>query len=759
MGTFHIHIKGRVQGVGFRPYVYKLAQSQNLNGWVCNASDGVHIRFHAEKAHAEDFYQTCLNRKPELAIISESFFKEVTNEPFDDFRIIESQNAALELSLAPDFAVCEACLEDMHDPENNRYQYPFITCTMCGPRYSILKGLPYDRPETTMDSFHMCASCMEEYLNPQDRRYHSQTNSCPDCGISLTLSSPEEQMNGKSAVIIDRVVSLLQKDQIIAVKGIGGFLLLVNATSAMAVNRLRDRKQRPKKPFAVLYPDLTRVKASFTLLKEEKEALLSPAAPIVLLRALQNIDLPISVIAPNLDRVGVMLPYAPLLDLVAKKFGKPLIATSANISGSPILYETDESGLFHLADYILANNRPITFPQDDSVVQFSPKFKDQILLRRSRGYAPGTFSADNLQGQSLALGAEMKGAFALTTHANAYVSPYLGDLTQYENQVQYEHVLREFMALVHARPERIIVDAHPGFFSHQLGLTLADELDIPVHLVQHHEAHFASVLAEGDLLEEENVLGVVWDGTGFGSDGHIWGGEFFDLSDGMINRIAHLEYFAQLANDRMAKDNKLCALSVTGAHLRSYLRSYFDQTSLEYYLKVLEQPTLFTSSMGRMFDAVAFLAGVSETNAYEGQAGMLLEDAARKTFERAETITPYSFHMQGSHICLQPAIDEIIEDRMQGSDQIAARFHLTLVHIIREIAISGNYRNIACSGGVFQNSLLVDLLHEHLGSSHALFFHKELSPNDENIAYGQLAYLHIQENRPKFNPKEIAQCV
>lgn len=761
MGTFHIHIKGRVQGVGFRPYVYELAHATAIEGWVCNSSDGVHIRFNASKEQAASFYQECLQRKPRLSVIADSSLKKVDPEHFTDFQIVESQNTYLELSLSPDFAMCNDCRKEMHQPADRRYQYSFITCTHCGPRYSILMGLPYDRPMTAMDTFLMCSTCTEEYNNPNHRRYYSQTNSCADCGIQLSLGGPNGQVfdDLSQPQMIDFVVDELKKDKTIAIKGIGGFLLLCNARSNTAINTLRARKQRPSKPFAVLYRDFSTVESCFHVNDSEKESLLSPVAPIVLLKAPSAIDLPLKLIAPELDRVGVMLPYAPLLDLISARFGGPLIATSANISGSPILFETDESQLFQLADFVLNNNRPITFPQDDSVVQFSSSSQYQIILRRSRGFAPGAFNLPLLKKNVLALGAEMKGTFALATDSNTYLSQYLGNLSQYENQVQFEKVLYDFTDLVQATPAEIAIDAHPGYFTHQLGKSLAEEKGIPVQEVQHHEAHFAAILSERQLLEEDCVLGVVWDGTGFGTDGNIWGGEFFDYTSGQISRKAHIDYFGHLANDRMAKDNRLCALSIADSHNRVLMENEFTAAEWKYYQKLSENPTMKTSSMGRVFDAIAFLSGVSQVNTYEGQSAMLLEQDAQKYFTKHDQINPYPITVDRSIISLQPAIDEIFEDRRKGYSGIGARFHLTLVEMIKEVAWQNGYHKIAFSGGVFQNGLLVDLLIERLGKVFKLYFHQELSPNDENIAYGQLAYLQCLKNQEKYNLKEIEQCV
>ncbi|MEQ9301858.1 MAG: carbamoyltransferase HypF, partial [Cyclobacteriaceae bacterium] len=392
--------------------------------------------------------------------------------------------------------------------------------------------------------------------------------------------------------------------------------------------------------------------------------------------------------------------------------------------------------------------------------QITQRGQQQIILRRSRGFAPSTFSeVPTVNGDLLALGAEMKGTFALSTRSNTYVSQYLGNLGHYENQVQFENVLHNFTQLIQASPEQIAIDAHSGYFTHQLGRRMAKDLGFAIQEVQHHEAHFAAVLAERQLLEDDHVLGVIWDGTGHGTDRNVWGGEFFDYSEGEITRAAHIEYFCQLANDRMAKDNRLSALSLAGTENRYLLEKQFTDTEWTYYTKSLDHPTLKTSSMGRVFDAVAFLAGISQANSYEGQSAMLMEQQAKWFFKKQRSVSPYNISFNGTQISLQPVIDEIFKDREAGYEGISARFHMTLVEMVKEIALQGSYRKIAFSGGVFQNGLLVDLLSEEIGETFNLYFHKELSPNDENIAYGQLAHLQYLKNQEKYNHKAIEQCV
>ena len=722
----------------------------------------MHIRFNAATDLASDFYRQCLDNRPHLSVITDAYIEEIEEEFFVDFQITNSKSGSLDLTISPDFALCDDCRAEMHNAANKRHQYPFITCTVCGPRYSILTGLPYDRPLTTMDSFHMCDPCSKEYHDPTHRRHYAQTNSCKDCGIKLSLKGSDGQNYDhldQSEMII-QVVKQLGENKIVAVKGIGGYLLLCNAYSKTAIDQLRSRKNRPAKPFAVLFKDIKAIVRDCKLSEEEKAALLSPASPIVILSANPKTCLHLDSIAPGLKKVGAMIPYAPVLELISTHFGNPLIATSANISGFPILYNDGESQLFKLADYVLSNNRAISFSQDDSVVRFSESNQHQVLLRRSRGFAPATFKAfSRFEKCTLALGAEMKGVFAISADHNIYGSQYLGNLAYYENQLLYEKTLIDFSSLIKANPGVIIVDKHPSYFTSQLGRRIADETGISLCKVQHHEAHFTSVLGENQLLDEERVLGVIWDGTGYGDDGNIWGGEFFNYSDGEMHRIGHISYFSHLAGDKMARDTRLCALALAGVHNVGSLKKYFKDMEWDYYTKLIAKPPLKTSSMGRVFDAVAFLAGISKTNTYEGQSAMLLEQEARSLLKGNHQIKPYSISINGQGISLQNTFDEIFEDIKKGNNTISARFHLSLVEIIKTIAVDSGYQKIAFSGGVFQNGLLVDLIIDQLGQDYQLFFHKELSPNDENIAFGQLVHSKYLKNHKMFNSKETEQCV
>ena len=451
MMTWHIHISGQVQGVGFRPFVYQLAKTFDIKGWVNNDVDGVHIMFNASEQLAADFYDLILNKAPKLAEITAHKLSPAPATNFGSFDIVHSSTAGeANLLLTPDFAICESCKGDIRSSTNRRFQYLFTTCTNCGPRYSITETLPYDRPRTTMAPFAMCNTCQTEYENPNDRRYYSQTNSCKDCGIQVTLIDKQLGAVVKTTDdILAQIIIAWEAGKIVAIKGIGGFLLTCDANNATALKKLRQRKHRPDKPFALMYPNIAQVERDTYIKAKEKQALESPIAPIVLLKVKEHINNSIARkdIAPKLGRIGVMLPYTPFYLLLLEKFRKPIVATSGNISHSPIIYQNKEAGdnLFKIADLLIVDNRAIVIPQDDSVFQFSYKKNTPIILRRSRGLAP-TFIPKDLEFSNtpmLGLGAQLKSTFSFLNKGNVYISQYLGDLDHYDTQ---RHFKKNFSA-------------------------------------------------------------------------------------------------------------------------------------------------------------------------------------------------------------------------------------------------------------------------------------------------------------------------
>lgn len=754
--TFHLHLTGQVQGVGFRPFVWQLARAMHLRGTVSNGANGVHVYVNADWETARHFLERIRAEAPKLARIQSAVWQEAAPVEFTHFSISKSQSdGPASLLLTPDLALCDACRAELTDPANRRFGYAFTTCTHCGPRYSILQKLPYDRPTTTMAAFEMCADCAREYHDPANRRFYAQTNSCPNCPVTLALfDAAGRSLTANQSELLRTVLTSLRGGCIVAVKGIGGYLLLCDATNADAIAQLRDRKHRPAKPLAVLYPNGAAIRQDCYVADDEWALLTGSASPIMLLT---QRDEPVSGIvadqlAPGLSQLGVMLPYAPLLALIAGRFGKPLVATSGNVSGSPICY-TDEQALDHLpavADLILTHNRAIVVPEDDSVMRLSPTYRQPIILRRSRGFAPTFVSPlrGRDEGGILALGASLKSTFAWQLRGNTYVSQYLGDLESYDTQTGFRHTLDHFLTLFDAKPDRLLADEHEGYFSTQLARELALTWGVPLVSVQHHEAHLAAVLAENDLLHrDEHVLGVIWDGTGYGTDGHIWGGEFITYQSGAFDRIRHFAYFDALLGDKMPREPRLSALSL--AHdlpgATAFVRPAFTADEWTLYTKVLAQNRLKTSSVGRLFDGVAALLGLADRVSYEGEAALLLEDRAAchiraNGYPSATNYLPDP--LPTAPIPTQVILAGVARDMGANvpAGQIAANFHYTLVRSVAAVARQTGIRTLAFSGGVFQNALLVDWLRHELEPAHTLFFHRQLSPNDECISFGQLAH-------------------
>jgi len=656
--------------------------------------------------------------------------------------------------------MCDNCSKEINDKNNRRYQYAFTTCTQCGPRYSIIKKLPYDRINTSMDFFKMCQQCNEEYNDPRNRRHFSQTNSCPDCPVSMKLYNNKQNMIEENQVnIISKICELWNDGKIIAVKGIGGYLLTCDATNKNAIKELRKRKHRPSKPFALMFPDVHSLEKEVHIFDNEKNELQSAAAPIVLLRLKENVQtqLALNELSSKLSKIGVMLPYTPMYQLLLQQFSKPVVATSGNISNAPIVF-TDEVALNELnaiADYILVHNREIVVPQDDSVVAYSSKSKQKNLVRRARGFAPLYINQNLLLPQTniLAMGALLKSNFTLLHQQNIHISQYLGDTDNYDAQKNYNKILTHFLDFFHSHPEIILADKHPGYFTSQLGEQLSKKWGSELINVQHHEAHFASVLGEHNLLDEhEYILGVIWDGTGYGDDGNIWGGEFFIYHQHNFIRANHFNYFDSFLGDKMAIEPRLSAFSLCNEirEAISILQTKFTVTEWSNYRKLISNNQLKTSSAGRIFDAVASLLGLIDKSSYEGEAAMLLEESALLFFKN-ELDIPVAWlenNEMKNLLSTQYLMKTIVKKIKKGKEksEIAAWFHVQIVLAIPSVASQHHCNKICFSGGVFQNGLLVDLIIKILSNKYELYFNKGLSPNDENISFGQLIYYTINES-------------
>ncbi len=754
--TYHIHINGIVQGVGFRPFVCRLAEEMNIKGWVSNTNDGVHIEISSDENAAATFYKRITESPPANAVIIAHHIQQTDNKTFTNFSILESSaEHQPDVLLTPDIAICDSCKQEINDPANRRYHYAFTTCLNCGPRYSITKTLPYDRKNTTMADLEMCPSCSAEFKDIKNSRHYSQINSCKACAIQMHLyDSENEKPELKQEEILDLVAMQLRLGKIIAVKGMGGYLLMCDATNEEVILKLRARKQRPAKPFALLYANLESAGKDVFLRPFETVALKDKSAPIVLVRkkTMTGNDLCTEAIAPGLDKIGVMLPSTPLLYLIAQKAEIPLIATSGNVSGSPIICK-DEDALKHLskiADFILTYDREIVAPQDDSVMQFTDSGQ-KIILRRSRGLAPNYFPNpfDKMNETILATGGELKSAFAFSSKKNLYISQYLGDQGNLEAQESYEQTWHHLSDLLQTQPEKIIIDKHPSYAVSQLGKQLAKQKGIPFFEVQHHKAHFGAVLAENNLLQSENpVLGFIWDGTGYGDDRKIWGSELFLFEDKTMKRMAHLDYFPQLLGDKMSKEPRLSALSLLKnfTSKQSIIQYHFSETEWNYYQKVLQKDNeTWTSSMGRFLDGLACILGVKAINSYEGEAVMQLEAIARSCSNKSSVCYPLPLKdgVLDWHYFLQAFLNDIVCKAEKSV--IAWKVFYSLSKAIEQISHHYETDKLAFSGGVFQNALLTDLITEDLSQKKQLYFHRQLSPNDECIGFGQLACYQLSQ--------------
>jgi hydrogenase maturation protein HypF len=766
MVSWHIHIRGQVQGVGFRPFLSCLAEKHALQGQAWNGVDGVHIEVTGGKKKLQLFYDSISLEKPRQAFIEEMNWTEIPLVSYSSFSIVHSSDEGLPaVMLSPDFAICSSCQAELLDPLNRRYQYPFTTCTQCGPRLSILNSVPYDRQNTMMVDFPMCQICQQEYNSINDRRYFSQTNSCPTCSIELSLSPSHQAATNASP--IEEVAHRIQSGQIVAVKSTSGFLLLCDARKQEVVYRLRENKKRPKKPFAVLFDNLETARKYAIIKKESVQILFSSIRPIVLcpITASGKSWLASEEIAPGLDTIGVMIPADPLLKLLIQEIGFPVIATSANIKGSPILYKNRDvkDQLEQLADSVLHHNRKISIPQDDSVVMHAQKSGQQIIVRRGRGFSPTLMSSIREQLPCIvSLGGDNKGSFGILEKEHIYLSPSLGNQANYDAQKQYSYCLNQYMSILKVKPEIVLSDAHPGYHSH------VHEKLFPkakVEPVQHHIAHFSALLFEHELYTSNDpILGVIWDGLGYGDDGNLWGGEFFKYQNGDFNRAYYFDYFPYLMGDKMSLDARLSALAVFGDCLGATkkLEPLFSEKEWRLYSKMIHKvDSIKTSSVGRLFDAVAGILGLNSIQNYEGQAAMQLERAARNYLKRNNFSPRTSYVPPDSgyyRISTSSIAQKIILDIDKGRDRsyIAATFHNSLVQIIANVAHHTGCQKLGFSGGVFQNQLLVDMIWERLSKKHKLYFHSRLSPNDENLALGQIAYFQLQNIFKK--QKETTRC-
>jgi hydrogenase maturation protein HypF len=749
--TYKITISGRVQGVGFRPFVYAMARQFNLKGTVSNNEEGVVIYTSGLKKNILPFYKKLIKDPPEVSRINHHTLQEIDYKRFEDFQIIPSQKGGqLNLPLTPDFGICDMCKNEISDQGNRRYGYPFATCVNCGPRWAITNTFPFERNHTSMHEFEMCDTCKKEYTDSSDRRFHSQTNTCSICGIGIFLTDAKGMpLKTSKADIFRKIAAVLKEGKIVALKNTGGYLLCCDAANPSAVQELRVRKKRPSKPFAILYPSLALLEQHLGLTHAQKKTLTSTERPIVILPKTNfKGNLALTELAPNLNQLGVMLPYSGILQLLANEVNMPLVATSGNVHGSPIIssHTMAIKELGKIADYFFHHDLEISHPQDDSVVKYSVKFGKKVLFRRSRGLAPNFFNMSSRSNKKImAMGAHLKSTIAFLPNDFLYISQYLGNLAHYDVYNRFTQTTSKFIGLFEHKPDVILTDKHPAYQSTQYGEELSRQFNAKLHQVQHHKAHFASVLGEHNLFDsQESILGVVWDGTGYGNDHQIWGGEFFDFQSKKIKRIANFENFDWLAGDKMAKEPRLSLLSLADDSLQSVVAKKFSKEELAIYQSLKKQHKLKTSSVGRLFDAVASLLDICDKNTFEGEAAILLENLVADY--DLKSCKSYLDNIENK-ISPKEIIKKVHADIKIGKPraQIIVNFLFTLAFLILEMAKNKNYKHIALSGGVFQNTTLMDMLLELVPKEIKLYFHKELSPNDENISFGQIMYyLHIK---------------
>lgn len=729
------HIEGMVQGVGFRPFVYTLALRFGLKGFVLNNALGVEIELEGDENSLECFDKALHTSLPPLArmdVCDKSFLT-----PLDDttFEIRHSEEGEIKSSFVPpDMAMCHECECELHEAHDRRYDYFFINCTNCGPRYSIIKTVPYDRPNTSMHPFIMCDACQAEYTNPLDRRYHAQPISCPNCGPTLTLKNMNDDVIAHNHDAIKQLADLIQKGHIVAMKGMGGFHLMCDATNDTTLAALRERKRRPTKPFAVMFKDIASLEDVCVLSEGEKEGVTSLLRPIVLVKRSKSPRLFLgALVAPMIDRLGVFLPYTPLHVKLFHFLRYPIVATSANRSGEPIISDAKSlrEKLGDVVEYYLDYNREIINSSDDSVVQYLGK--EPLLMRLSRGLAPLSFRIKTDEKRSiLAVGAHQKNAIAIYLNHQMIVSPYIGDLDNIATNVLFEAMIERFKSFYDFVPELIVGDLHPNYVSTQW----AKKQKLPFMQVQHHYAHILSAMCEHRL--DEKVLGVAWDGTGYGVDGTIWGGEFLVCDTHGFERVASFEPFLLLGGDASIKESRRVLASILwDVNADDSLLAYFTPQELkslkQLYTKKLNAPRC--SSVGRLFDAVAVICGMHGRVSYDGESGLYVESLYDEAIHEA-----YHFTCKEGVIHYKEAFLEMLYDKEPRV--IASKFINALVHLIDDIATQYSYK-VVLSGGVFQNRTLVEKILEL--KNHIFVSQHQLPPNDGGVCVGQLYYA-LQNN-------------
>jgi hydrogenase maturation protein HypF len=748
MAAQKIIIKGIVQGVGFRPFIYRLAREYGLRGTVSNNAHGVDIEAEGDFDSIRAFVREIDRSAPPLALIDSIETRDIPPEGYTDFMIQTSDGSDDRFTLiSPDVTVCNDCLKEIFDPDDRRYRYPFINCTNCGPRFTIIQDIPYDRPYTTMSVFPMCPDCLREYNDPADRRFHAQPNACPVCGPQLRLSDTQN-IPVATEDVLRAAAALLIDGKIIAIKGLGGFHLACDATNGDAIALLRERKRRIEKPFAVMIPRIEDLETLCDATSEESALLRSIQRPIVLIRRKANS--PVSRhVAPRNPFIGVMLPYTPLHHVLLRETNVPLVMTSGNISEEPIAYRDDEAleRLSDIADYFLTHNREIHMRCDDSVAAILNKRPS--ILRRSRGYVPYPVKL-HVQAEEpiLAVGGHLKNTFCILRESYAFMSHHIGDLENYETLRSFMEGIEHFTNMFSVKPTVLAYDMHPEYLSTKYALQSDSTVKIPV---QHHHAHIVSCMTENNLTG--TVIGVAFDGTGYGTDGNIWGGEFMTVTPGEFERRAHFDYFPLPGGEQAIKEPQRVAYAllreVSGIESKNtdipFMRSFRETKMLPVLDTMIDRriQSPLTSAAGRLFDGVAALCDVRKIINYEAQAAIEFQMLAD------ESVTGYYDYDVDStggprKIKWQPIVQQIVRDLGGGIPvpEVSGKFHNTLAGIIadisHEIGTDTGIRNVLLSGGVFQNSVLVEKTVRALQKYRLnVYTHSRVPPNDGGLSLGQ----------------------
>ena len=745
MTTVTFRIEGVVQGVGFRPFVYRLARRYGVSGWVRNDAGGVTVEARADGAVLDALERSLVDEAPPAShIVSLRRQREAQGGSGGEFVIIPTVSArSISAFISPDLAMCDDCRRELGDPNDRRHGYPFINCTNCGPRYSIIEALPYDRPNTTMRVFTMCEACRTEYGDPLDRRFHAQPIACPDCGPSVVLWSGAGTAQAANAEAIHAAADTVRDGAVLAIKGLGGFHLVVDARSDAAVALLRRRKHREERPLAMMYPDLGQVRRDCLAIDAEAAALTSPAAPIVLLRRRGDSSHISDLVAPGAPTLGAMLPYTPLHALLMADLGFPVVATSGNLSEEPICIDEREAltRLGGIADAFLVHDRPIARQVDDSVVRV---FRGQeTVMRAGRGYAPFSMSLGRSAPRLLAVGPHMKNTIAVSVGDKAFVSQHIGTLDTPQALEAYRRTHKDFAALYEHEPRAVARDLHPDYASTAYASATAART-IPV---QHHYAHVLACMAERGLSHP--VLGVSWDGAGYGDDGTVWGGEFLVATRDGYDRVAHLRQFRLPGGDIAAREPRRSALGMLHEAYGPDAFSMTDLPSMQAFgeperrvvARALERGvnSPLTSSAGRLFDGIASLVGLKQRASFEGQAAMMLEHAA--STDDSGAVYDYTFDPATRALDWAPMLRGVVSDVRESApvSGIAARFHNTLVATIVAVARSVGIADVALTGGCFQNAYLTERAVDALEAAGMRpHWHRRVPPNDGGVALGQL---------------------